>query len=96
MSILNSQLKFVKGDVRDINFLRKVFNKEKLLGNIIKYVIHFAGLKSVRDSFLHKDLYWDVNVNGTKILIKVMEENGCYNFVFSSSATVYGKIKNLP
>ena len=96
ISILNSQLKFVKGDVRDIHFLRKVFNKEKLLGNIIKYVIHFAGLKSVRDSFLHKDLYWDVNVNGTKILIKVMGENGCYNFVFSSSATVYSEDEESP
>ena len=96
MSILNSQLKFIKGDVRDINFLRKVFNKEKILGNNIRYVIHFAGLKSVRDSFLHQDLYWDVNVNGTKILTKVMEENGCYNLVFSSSATVYGEDQESP
>ena len=96
ISILNSQLKFIKGDVRDINFLRKVFNKEKILGNNIRYVIHFAGLKSVRDSFLHQDLYWDVNVNGTKILTKVMEENGCYNLVFSSSATVYGEDQESP
>ena len=96
MSILNSQLKFIKGDIRDINFLRKVFNKEKILGNNIRYVIHFAGLKSVRDSFLHQDLYWDVNVNGTKILTKVMEENGCYNLVFSSSATVYGEDQESP
>ena len=96
ISILNSQLKFVKADVRDINFLRKVFNKEKLLGNIIKYVIHFAGLKSVSDSFLQKDLYWDVNVNGTKNLIKVMEENNCYKLVFSSSATVYGANERSP
>ena len=96
MSILNSQLKFIKGDVRDINFLREVFNNEKVLGNIIKYVIHFAGLKSVRDSFLFQDLYWDVNVNGTKILTKVMEENNCFNFVFSSSATVYGEDKASP
>ena len=51
MSILNSQLKFVKGDVRDINFLRKVFNKEKLLGNIIKYVIHFWN--PYYDNFIH-------------------------------------------
>ena len=29
MSLLNSQLKFIKGDVRDIDFLRKVFKKKR-------------------------------------------------------------------
>ena len=36
--------------------------------------------------------YWDTNVKGTINLLKTMEKYNCFNFVFSSSATVYGNI----
>ena len=52
--------------------------------------IHFAGLKSV-SNLSAKNEYWDVNVNGTKNLLKVMEENKCFKIVFSSSASVYSQ-----
>ena len=41
-------------------------------------------------------IYWDVNVSGTLNLLNVMEENKCFTFIFSSSATIYGLQKNLP
>ena len=91
-----SRIKFVKGDIRDINFLRSVFKIESESGNIIKYVLHFAGLKSISESNLFPQEYWDVNVMGTKRLIKVMKENNCRNFVFSSSATVYSYEEKPP
>ena len=39
----------------------------------IEAVIHFAGLKSVKESIIKPNHYWDVNVNGTITLLKVMQ-----------------------
>ena len=89
-----NQIIFYKGDIRDTNFLRKVFNENNMSNKKIDLVIHFAGLKSISESFLKKEEYWDVNVNGTKELLKVMEENNCFNIVFSSSASIYLQDKN--
>ena len=91
-----SQIKFLKGDIKNILFLRKVFDDQDKSGNPIELVVHFAGLKSVSESISNPDLYWDNNVNGTSQLIKVMEENKCKKFVFSSSATVYCKNEKSP
>ena len=57
--------KFFEGDIRDEDFLSRV-----LFGNKIDAVIHFAGLKDVADSVKNPNKYYDVNVNGSKTLIK--------------------------
>ena len=91
-----SQISFFEGDVRDIKFLRAVFKKLFISGNPIKAVMHFAGLKSVAESISLPKIYWEVNVDGTTNLLKVMSENKCNNFVFSSSATVYSPFEKSP
>ena len=85
-----TEVRFVKGDLRDIFVLEKVFNDLKDRGEKIESVIHFAGLKAVAQSLLLPLKYWEVNVGGTINLLKVMEKYNCYNLVFSSSASVYG------
>ena len=80
---------FIKGDVRDKEFLRKIFEEYKLSGNEIEIVIHFAGLKAVGESVLNPLSYWDVNINTTISLLAIMDEFKCNNLIFSSSATVY-------
>lgn len=55
--------------------------------------MNFAGLKSVSESISNPNLYYDNNVNGSKTLISVMDKYHCRKFIFSSSATVYGKQK---
>ena len=85
----DKQLKFLEGDVRDLNFLRNVFQSSIRSGTPISTVIHFAGLKSVFESISNPNLYWDVNVYGTIQLLKIMCEYKCEKFIFSSSATVY-------
>ena len=92
----SNNLLFYKGDIRDISFLRKVFKDSIKFGYEINYVIHFAGLKSVFDSFFNKKKYWEVNVKGTINLTKVMEENKCFNIIFSSSASVYSEYEISP
>ena len=62
----------------------------------VSAVIHFAGLKAVGESVAKPLLYYQVNVEGTLNLIEVMEEAGCRNIVFSSSATVYGDPASVP
>ena len=76
---------FYQYDLRDEEHLRQVFQKEK-----IDVVIHFAGLKAVGESVSIPLKYYDNNLVSTLVLLKVMKEFGVGNFVFSSSATVYG------
>jgi UDP-glucose 4-epimerase len=52
--------------------------------------IHFAALKAVGESVENPVLYYENNVGGTIALVDVLIDAGVDNFVFSSSATVYG------
>jgi len=89
--IINKEVKFEEGDIRDKDRLREVFNKYK-----IDSVIHFAGLKAVGESVEKPLEYYDNNVVGTIRLLEVMREFDCKKIVFSSSATVYGDPKRVP
>jgi UDP-glucose 4-epimerase len=78
-------------DVRDVNDLSALFAKHKISG-----VIHFAGLKAVGESFERPFDYWENNVIGTMNLVKVMQKHSVKNFIFSSSALVYGIPQSFP
>ena len=91
-----NKIHFYEGDIRNICFLQEVFFDSKKKIKPIDCVIHFAGLKSVRESTLNPFLYWDVNVKGSINLLNIMHENDCRTILFSSSATVYGNSKNVP
>ena len=93
---INDLLVLRKGDVRDEDSIRKVFEYAKAKSFLIDGVIHFAGLKSVGESFESPLNYWDVNVKGSISLLKVMQEYNCKTIVFSSSATIYGEVSNYP
>jgi len=89
--ITDKEFIFYEGDVCDKKFLEDVFSKER-----IDAVIHFAGYKAVGESVAKPLMYYQNNLESTLNLLEVMEENDVYNFVFSSSATVYGKPHMLP
>jgi UDP-glucose 4-epimerase len=76
---------FVEGDVRDKSCLGNIFKQHS-----IDSVMHFAGLKAVGESVADPLKYYDNNVSGSLSLLEVMAEFNIKNFVFSSSATVYG------
>lgn len=69
--------------------LKEIFSIHKPYG-----VIHFAGLKSVNESIKNPCYYYQVNLISTLNLLEVMENNNCFNLIFSSSATVYGNGKS--
>ena len=85
--IIDKEIAFEKGDLRDVQALKKVFQKYN-----INSVIHFAGLKAVGESVDNPLEYYDNNVNGTLVLLEVMKEFSCKKIVFSSSATVYNEV----
>jgi UDP-glucose 4-epimerase len=67
-----------------------------IMGEGFDACIHFAALKAVGESVEKPLLYYENNVGGTITLLEVLAEAGVSNFVFSSSATVYGEPPSLP
>ena len=90
-ALAGKTLKFYEGDVRDAALLRKIFAE-----NDIGCVIHFAGLKAVGESVTKPWEYYDNNLNATLVLTKVMGEVGIKKLIFSSSATVYSAVNEMP
>ena len=91
----NNRLNIYEGDLRDEFFLNKIFEEAINKNKKIDSVIHFAGLKSVKESFYNPILYWDSNVYSSINLLKVMVKFECKTIVFSSSATIYGQSQKL-
>ena len=93
---INDLLILKKGDVRNEDSIKEIFEYAKSRSFFIDGVIHFAGLKSVGESVENPLEYWDVNVNGSISLLKVMQNYNCKTIVFSSSATIYGEVSAYP
>ena len=88
---LHKDAKFYEGDIRDRDFLRKVFKE-----NDIEAVIHFAANSLVGVSMENPLSYYDNNVYGTQVLLEMMVEADIKKIVFSSTAAVYGEPKQIP
>lgn len=89
--ICERKLSFIRGDIRDLEVLEKIFNEFD-----IEAVLHFAGLKSVSESVKKPLEYYDNNFSGSVALCQAMQAAGVYKLVFSSSATVYGEQSTMP
>ena len=81
----NSEIPFIKADIRDYNELESVIRTYKIDG-----IVHTAALKAVGESMEKSDEYFQVNLEATQELIKIAERNGVKKFIFSSTAAVYG------
>ena len=88
---IHPQAKFYKVDIRDEEALDKVFAENK-----IDEVIHFAANSLVGESMTNPLKYFNNNVHGTEILLKVMVAHDVKKIVFSSTAATYGEPKNIP
>lgn len=90
-SLTNGKVELVTADIRDDQTLLKTMQDFRP-----DAVIHFAGLKAVKESMERPVDYYDVNVRGTIGLLRTMDAVGCKKIIFSSSATVYGEPVYLP
>ena len=76
---------FVKGDLFDVELLRKTFREYN-----VDSVIHFAAYSLVGESMTNPAKYYHNNVAGTLALLDAMVAEGVKYLVFSSSAATYG------
>lgn len=86
--ITNHNIPFYEIDVTNKQAVEQIFLNHKIHG-----VIHFAGLKAVSESVEKPLTYYENNIVSTLILVDVCLKFGVNQFVFSSSATVYGENK---
>lgn len=91
MQLTGQQVTFYQGDINDRDCLKNIFAQ-----HAISTVIHFAGLKSVGESVRKPLEYYQNNVSGTLVLLDEMRIARVRNFIFSSSATVYGAPEQIP
>ena len=91
-----ARLRVIEGDIRNPADLDGALAVTAPNGGAVDGVIHFAGLKAVGESVQQPLRYWDVNVNGSRLLIEAMQRHGCRTVVFSSSATLYGYPASVP
>lgn len=89
--ITGKDFKFYNIDYSDKEKMDRVFKENK-----IDSVLNFAGYKAVGESVQKPIEYYTNNVVGTLNLLDVMRDNNVKKFVFSSSATVYGKPEVIP
>ena len=89
-------LRFIQGDIRDGDLLRRVIGEPPDGRPQFDAVVHFAGLKAVGESVAQPLTYFDNNLTGTICLLRAMAEGAVKTLVFSSSATVYGDPVSVP
>ena len=90
-TITGKRPKLYELDVADNAAVDKMFAEENF-----DAVIHFAGHKAVGESCAIPVRYYRNNIDTTLTLLEVMKQHGVNNFVFSSSATVYGVPEEVP
>ena len=88
---IDERARFVKGDIRNHEFMDTVFQLEK-----IDAVMQFAADIIVAESETDPLKYYDNNVYGTIALLESMLKNNVKNIIFSSTAAVYGNTKAVP
>ena len=90
--ITGKDFRFVNVDLCDRAAVKKLFDENK----DIDAVIHFAAYKAVGESVVKPLEYYTNNLTTTLCLLHEMRAHGVKNFVFSSSATVYGDPASVP
>jgi UDP-glucuronate 4-epimerase len=87
----NPNFTFHQVDIRDLEALQKIAEKEK-----IKVIIHLAARAGVRASIENPLLYEEVNVRGTFNMLELAKDHQIKQFVFASSSSVYGNQEKIP
>ena len=84
-------VRLVRGDIRDGELLGRLFDEEDF-----DAVLHLAAMAGVRPSLADPLLYADVNIRGTQLILKELEERPRVQLVFASSSSVYGANPKVP
>lgn len=88
---IDPRARFVEGNLLKSEFVTSIFEKETFDG-----VIHFAGYISMAESMENPYIYFQNNIYGALNVVEAMRNYGSNNFVFSSTAGVYGNPTKVP
>ena len=88
MQLVDKRAKFYQGNVQDSVIMDKIFTENK-----IDAVMHFAGYIKVPESVVEPNKYYMNNTYTVMCLLESMKKNNIKNIVFSSTAAVYGDVK---
>ena len=83
---LNIRVPLIQTSLQNAASIKRVFEDADITG-----VVHLAAKKRVGESVERPDYYWQENVVGLQYLLDAMKHHEVKNFVFSSSAAVYGQ-----
>lgn len=81
----------IEGNVGDQELVRRVIDEHG-----VRAIIHFAGSIVVPDSVADPLGYYLNNTVNSRALIEAAVQTGVKNFIFSSTAAVYGNPKSIP
>ena len=87
---VDPRAKLIIGNLLDKNFVQEVF-RDRFDG-----VIHFAGFISMGESMENPYLYFQNNIFGSLNVLEQISQTGVNNFIFSSSAGIYGNPEQIP
>lgn len=90
--LTGTEPQFYQADCTNREEMARVFDDVFTIDGII----HFAAHKAVGESVTHPLKYYRNNMDGLLTLLEFAQAFGIQNFVFSSSATVYGAPTALP
>ena len=80
----------IEADIRDSAAM------DEAVGAGVEIVVHLAARAGVRPSIALPQLYADVNVNGTVVLLEAVRKHKVSKFIFGSSSSIYGNNKKVP
>ena len=90
-SKLHSNLKFIKADIADIEFMKTFMSNEKF-----DYVINLAAQAGVRYSIENPFAYTKSNITGFLNILEGCRHNEVKHLVYASTSSVYGLNTKMP
>ena len=81
----NKEIPLVVADIRDLDKFEEALSTFRPYG-----IVHTAALKAVGESMEKPDEYFEVNFHATTRMLEVITKHQIKNFIFSSTAAVYG------
>ena len=90
-ALISPNVELVVGDLGDATVLAKIFGEHEITA-----VLHFAAYALVGESVSEPLKYYQNNFAKPLVLLEVMKQHGCGQFIFSSTCATYGNPQFMP
>lgn len=87
----HNEVHFYEGRIHNQSLVSEIIKRHR-----VKSILHFAGSIKVDESVLNPLKYYENNTEGSRNLIEVAVDESVENFIFSSTAAVYGETGDKP